>query len=113
MVQEVSIVQNKAIVPITTLPDKSSGYLVSNTGLFGKRYQAFSGAVRVFVVPVCSRQRPDILGERFAELVLVFENNSGLKSQQPFIIFLPPQNADGTQRIVILKVVPIDRCRIE
>ncbi len=113
MVQKIGIVQNKAVISITAFLDKCSGYQIGNTGAFGKRYEAFSGAVRVFVVPVCSRERPDILSERFAELVLVFKNNSRLKSQQRFVVPLAPQSMDRAQRIVVLKVVPIDRCRIE
>src|SRR5215510_2291484 len=100
MVQEVGIIQNKAVVSTTPFPDKSSGNLVSNTGPFGQGHQTLFGAVSVFFVPVCSRQRPYILGERFAELVLVFENNSGLKSQERFVVRLAPQSADRAQRVV-------------
>src|ERR1044072_1964245 len=114
MVQEVYVVQNKVVVFMPpAFMDKSSVNLVRNTRPFGKLHETSSGAVRVFFEVLCRRQRPDVLSQRFAELMFVFENNSGLKSQEPFVFCLAPQSVDCAQCIVILKIVPIDRRRIE
>ena len=81
MVQVVCVVPNKGVVPIApAFLYKGSVNLFRNTRPFGKLYKAISGAIGVSVVIACRIQRPYILVERFAQLMFVFENNSGLKS---------------------------------
>src|SRR6185369_17427260 len=114
MVQEVCVVQNKAIVSITfALLDKSGVNLIRNTGALGKTYEAVSGAVCVCIEIARRIQRPDILVERGAELMFVFENNPRLKSIERFVLLLLSQSVDRAQRIVVLIIVPVDRRRIE
>src|ERR1051325_8163229 len=100
MVKEICVGQNNALVFIApAFLEKGSGNLLRNTSPFGKRQKAASSAVRVFVVILRCRQRPDILSERFSKLMFVFENHSGLKIIERFVVFLLPQDADRAQRI--------------
>src|ERR1043166_10052500 len=110
MIEKICVVQNNALLfNAPAFLEKGSGNLLRSTRPFGKRQKAASSAVRVFVVILRCRQRPDILSERFSKLMFVFENHSGLKIKERFVSFLLCRDADRAQRIVVLIVVPIDR----
>src|SRR5437870_1670126 len=45
--------------------------------------------------------------------MLVFQDYARLKCVEWFVVRLPPQSLDRAQCIVVLKIVPVDRGRIE
>ena len=98
MVQVVCVIPNKRVVfNLPPFLDKRGVNLFRKSRPFGKRYETISGTVRVGVVIACRIQRPDIFVERCAELMFVFENDSGLKSIESFVLRLLPQRGAGAR----------------